>query len=155
MLKSNPLDKVIKPRLSKRLPVFIDQQPLNTFLNEHDFGDDFTGIRNRLIIEILYQTGMRRAELAGLRLSFFDFSAGQIKVLGKRNKERIIPVRPELIEQVRVYILLRNEKFPGIATDLFLLTGKGNPVYPKLIYNVVNSYLSLVTTMDREESPCA
>ncbi len=149
-LESNPLDRIIKPKLKKRLPVFLDQQNLNHFLNTFQFGDDFKGIRNQLIIEMLYQTGMRRAELVNLTFNSVDIQARQIKVLGKRNKERIIPVPAELCVLVNAYIDIRNREFPENETELLFLSDKGKAIYPKLIYNVVNNYLGMITTMEKK-----
>lgn len=149
-LRSNPLEKIIKPRLNKRLPVFIDEDPINKLLNTHDFGQDFSGLRNRLIIELLYQTGMRRAELINLHISSIDLESGTLKVLGKRNKERIIPVRDQLKELIIQYINTRNSTFPESDIGNLLLTDRGNAAYPKLIYRVVTEYMSMITTLEKK-----
>jgi integrase/recombinase XerC len=148
-LTSNPLDKVLKPRLKKRIPAFVDEQKLNDFLENNDFGNNFTGIRNHLIIELLYQTGMRRSELINLTSDSLDASNQVIKVLGKRNKERLIPVRDHLIELWLKYEDLRNKNFPN-AENFFILTEKGQAAYPKLIYQVVNNFLRVITTLEKK-----
>lgn len=147
---SNPLDKVLKPKLKKRLPEFIDQENINVFLNNFDFGKGFTAARNRVIIELLYQTGMRRAELTALKLQSYQDTKRQLKVLGKRNKERLIPVTQSLAEIIESYISIRHEEFPTCKTNHMLLTDKGEPVYDKLIYRVVQNFLSLITTKDKK-----
>lgn len=149
-LKSNPLDKVLKPKLKKRLPEFIEEEKINATLDRYEFGEDFQGIRNRLIIELLYQTGMRRAELIALKTNSFQASEKQLRVYGKRNKERIIPVIDSLVKLFQDYLLMRNSTFPDSVYDNLLLTDKGKPVYDKLIYRVVQNFLGLVTTRDKK-----
>ena len=151
-LKTNPLDKVLKPKLSKRLPEFIENERINHFLDSYDFGNDFAGRRNRLILELLYQTGMRRAELISLKLSSIDVSKKQILVRGKRNKQRIIPVSSKLTILIEDYIHNRNQTFEGSGEETLLLTDKGKPVYDKLIYRIVNNFLSYLTTR-KKKSP--
>ena len=96
-LDSNPMDKVLKPKLSKRMPSFVDEANMDHLLDDHDFGDDFAGIRNRLVIDLLYQTGMRRSELIGLHTGSVDNEGESVKVKGKREKEMIIPIGRELV----------------------------------------------------------
>lgn len=112
-LDADPVEKVLKPKLNKRIPRFVDEKSINTLLDEYAFGDDFAGVRNKLVINLLYQTGLRRSELTGLTLSSFDSGSGQIKVVGKRNKERIIPVGPELSDAIQGYLNKREEQFSG------------------------------------------
>jgi len=150
IIKVNPLNKVLKPKMSKRIPAFVDESKLNDFLDNYQFGDDFQGIRNQLIIELLYQTGMRRSELIGLKTSSVNFIESQIKVLGKRNKERLIPVNNDLLKRVREYMILREKMFPGHISDSLLLTAKGQTVYPKMVYRIITGFLNLVTTLDKK-----
>ncbi len=96
-LESNPLDKVLKPKMSKRNPVFVDEGNMDRLLDEYAFGDDFEGVRNRLVIDLLYQTGMRRSELLGLKTWSVDRAGKSVKVKGKRDKERLIPLNDELM----------------------------------------------------------
>jgi len=117
-------------------------------LNANDlFGDDFEGLRNRLIITMFYYTGMRLSELVGLTLTSVDLDGMTIKVLGKGDKERIIPIHPDLKDLIQEYLEVRNEKFPSIQN--FFVTPKGKPVYPKLVYRVVNYYLTLITPLQK------
>jgi integrase/recombinase XerC len=149
-LRSNPLDKIIKPKLKKRLPEFIEEEKINSFLDKFEFGNDYTGTRNRLIIELLYQTGIRRAELIALKTDSFQPYKNQIRVFGKRNKERIIPVLTSLAELIISYTIIRNKEFPGAEYENLLLTDRGKPVYDKLIYRVVRNFLSMITTKDKK-----
>ncbi len=149
-IKTNPLDKVLKPKMNRRLPVFIDEENLNRFLDTHDFGTDFTGVRDRLIIELLYQTGIRRNELITLTCHAVDFTGRQLKVSGKRNKERIIPFGTDLSDLMSEYMEKRNAAFPGCREEALLLTRSGSPLYPRLVYRVVNRFLHLLTTLDQK-----
>jgi len=144
----NPMDKVLSPKQSKKLPAFVEADKMDLLLDEYEFGNDFRGIRNRLIIEILYITGMRQAELIGLREGDVDLFEQNIKVCGKRNKQRIIPFDRAYLDIIKSYRKLRMEEFPESAYPNLFLTDKGKPLYPKFVYKVVNSYLRFVTTMD-------
>jgi integrase/recombinase XerC len=146
----NPLNKVLKPKMSKRIPSFVDEDKLNEFLDNYEFGDDFAGKRNQLIIELLYQTGMRRSELTGLKLSSFNFGESQIRVLGKRNKERLIPINNDLGRRLKEYLEIRQESFSSENSDWLLLTSKAQPVYPKMVYRIITEFLKMVTTLDKK-----
>ncbi|NOY37853.1 MAG: tyrosine-type recombinase/integrase [Chlorobi bacterium] len=143
---SNPASMLTGPKAEKVLPVFVREDDINKLLDQHDFGEDFIGLRNQLIIEMLYDTGMRRAELIGLKQTDINLGELSLKVLGKRNKERIIPITTELARKISVYIKVREEQFHG-GYDRFFVTGKGRPLYPKLVYRVVNKYLGMITTL--------
>ena len=149
-LSSNPLDKVLKPKMNKRIPSFVDQEHLVESLDSFEFGDDYAGKRNQAIIEVLYQTGIRRSEMVGLVISSVDTHENNIRVLGKRNKERIIPINPQLTKDIISYIDLREKTFPGNNSRSLFLTSGGEPVYPKLIYRVVNNFLKMVTTLEKK-----
>lgn len=149
-LKNDPLEKVVLPKRKKRLPVFVEEAAMNTLLDDCTFGDDFSGVRNRTIIEMLYLTGMRRAELVGLKDGDVDLAGGVLKVTGKRNKQRIIPVVNNFIRSLEEYIKLKNEKFPSEGNNWFFITDKGNKLYDKYVYNLVNSYLAMVTTIEKK-----
>jgi integrase/recombinase XerC len=150
IISVNPLNKVLKPKMSKRIPAFVDESKLNDFLDTYEFGDDFQGIRNQLIIELLYQTGMRRSELIGLKTSSVNFVESQIKVLGKRNKERLIPVNNDLHKRLKEFMILREKTFPGHLNDSLLLTAKGQVIYPKMVYRIITGFLNQVTTLDKK-----
>jgi integrase/recombinase XerC len=148
-LDSNPLELVLKPKLNKRVPAFVEEGKLDLLLDEFDFGEDFTGRRNRLVLDLLYQTGMRRSELIGLTTGSVNREGKSVKVSGKRGKERIIPLNEELLQALERYLIIRKEVVENKPTDRLLVTEKGEPVYDKLVYRIVNRYLSLVTTLDK------
>jgi integrase/recombinase XerC len=148
-LESNPLDKVLKPRLNQRVPAFVEESKMEHLLNDFEFGDDFTGIRNRLVLDLLYQTGMRRSELIGLRTGSINTEELSLKVRGKRDKERIIPLNAGLVEALEHYLVQRKE-VAGPGEDHLIVTQKGLPAYDKLIFRIVEKYLAMVTTLDKK-----
>jgi integrase/recombinase XerC len=151
LLDKDPMSKVVAPKNKKVLPVFVETGPLNFLLDQLDFGKGYAGLRNKHMIELLYFTGIRRAELVNLKISDIHLAESEIKVLGKRNKERIVPVTREFADQMRNYLDLRNDFFSGIETGpVYFLTEKGKPVYPELVLRVVKKYLSLVTTIEKK-----
>jgi integrase/recombinase XerC len=149
-LESNPVERVLKPKLSKRVPAFVEEGKLDLLLDEYDFGEGFAGSRNRLVLDLLYQTGMRRSELIGLTSGSINREGKSVKVLGKRGKERIIPVGDELLTAIEKYMVLRAEVVADRAGDHLIITEKGGAAYDKLIYRIVNSYLAMVTTLDKK-----
>ncbi len=149
-IKTNPLDKVLKPKMNRRIPLFIEEDHLNHFLDTYEFGTDFKGVRDRLIVEILYQTGIRRSELIGLTLLSIDLDSLQLKVLGKRNKERLVPFGNDLANLMSEYTALRTSNFPMCKEEALLLTDSGLPLYPNLVYRVINRFLRLVTTLEKK-----
>jgi integrase/recombinase XerC len=150
IMKNDPLEKVVLPKRKKTLPVFVEEKSLSELLDNYNFGAGFAGIRNRTIVEMLYMTGMRRAELIGLRNSDVDLIEGTFKVTGKRNKQRIIPVLRSFIPRLEEYIKIRNESVVKSTSDWFFITDKGNKLYDKYVYNTVNCYLSMVTTIEKK-----
>jgi integrase/recombinase XerC len=150
VIKSDPLEKVVLPKRTKSLPVFIEEEALTQLLDNFSFGDGFTGIKNRTIIELLYLTGMRRSELIGLRDNDLDLSEGSVKVTGKRNKQRIIPLVKPFIKRLEEYVKVRNESIQTENNGWFFITKSGNKLYDKYVYNTVNSYLAMVTTIEKK-----
>lgn len=147
IIKNNPAEKVVLPKVKKQLPYFVDEKSMSRLFDEADFGEGFTGIRNFLIILLFYMTGIRLSELISLQLSFVDFSSSTIKVLGKRNKERLIPVEKGLVSAIREYLSFR-ESVETAETTLFI-TNSGKKLYPKLVYRVVTSYIKLASPVEK------
>lgn len=146
---NDPVEKVILPKMKKRLPVFVGEESVARLL-ESDFGSDFKGVRNRMVIEMLYLTGMRRAELTGLHDSDVDLDEASVKVTGKRNKQRIIPLLNSFTAELKEYIRVRDEEFPEGRSGWFFVSDKGNKLYDKYVYNIVRHYLSMVTTIEKK-----
>jgi len=147
-IKVNPMLKVIAPKTSKRLPVFVEQSRMEVLFSQDSFGKNFEDLRDRLVLEFLYSTGMRLSELIGLSDESIDQYLCQLKVIGKRNKERIIPFTNILKDAIREYLEERNKKFSG--TTAFFVTDSGKAMYPKFVYRIVTRRLSLVTTLARK-----
>jgi integrase/recombinase XerC len=147
LLSQNPMQKIVSPKNSKRLPVFVNENQMEHLLGEVHFPDSFEGKTERLLIDILYQTGMRRAELLGLRLIDVDFGLNQFKVLGKGGKERLIPFGNDLKEQIQSYI--QERKMIPTEHEFLFTRSNGKPLYAKYVYLVVNRYLALSTTLNK------
>jgi len=145
VVEENPMHKIISPKTSRRLPVFVEKDKMDLLLDEIIFEEGYPGIRNRLILEMFYSTGMRLAELVNLKVIDIDFHKHTIKVLGKRNKERLIPFSKKFESLIRAYLMVKEEKF-GQDPDLFV-TDKGGKIYPKMVYLIVRHYLGEVTTL--------
>ncbi len=149
VVKTNPMRKVQGPKESKKLPSYVKQANLEKLLEQIDFADSFSGIRDKAIIYTLYATGLRRAELIGLTHADIDLVSMQLKVLGKRNKERIIPFSDGLLIVFKEYIEQKEDLFALGSKGAFFVTNKGVPMYPKFVYNLVKKHLSFVTTVDQ------
>lgn len=151
-VSKNPTLKIQAPKIGKKLPVYVDQKKMDLLLDEIDFGNEFESVRNKLILEIFYATGMRLSELVNIRLTNIDLINCTVKVLGKRNKERIIPFTPQVKELIEKYIYSKKTIFPTNESEYFFLNKKGNKVYQKLVYRIVKEYLNKVTTT-KKKSP--
>ncbi len=149
LIESDPTLKIQSPRLPKRLPVYVEEGDMDTLISRNDFEDSFKGWRDRLIIELLYATGMRLAELISLEEKNIDLSQQVIKVLGKRNKERIIPVHDDVAETIRNYLRHKKEFHTHTAVPYLFVTDKGKTLYPKYVYSVVRENLGHVTTLTK------
>lgn len=149
IVKENNLVNVIVPKVRKKLPQFVEEKNLNHLLDDGFFGTDFESLRDKLIVSLLYGSGIRLSELMHLKDSDIYLSEFLIKVLGKRNKERIIPYPRSLNGLIEQYKTERTRLF-GTPVPFLLLTAKGEPAYEKLIYRAVSKYLSLVTTIDQK-----
>jgi len=150
VISVNPMAKVHTPKNPKRLPVVIEQEKIATLFETLESPDCFVDIRNVLIIEMFYATGIRLSELIQIRLSHFDLNQGLLKVIGKRQKERIIPLSSRLIEGIKSYLNERNKlEMKEYTIDFLFVTPKGKKLYPRLVYSLVNSYLSNITQTRR------
>lgn len=144
-ISANPLAKHRALKTSKKVQVPFSEAEMEKILSEMDFADDFEGARDKLIIELLYTTGIRRAELIGLKLADVDLSAGLLKVVGKRNKERIVPILPSTQGLFAAYLAQRNAH-PEIKDGTFVfLLKSGYKLYDTLVYRIINKYFSEVS----------
>lgn len=148
-IQENPMRRVTAPKTGKRLPANVQADEINHLLDQLTFDTDYRGQRERMVLELLYGTGIRRSELIGLQLSDVDWARSLLRVRGKRGKERRIPLSSHLITLLTTYISLREQAFGPDADTHLLLTDAGKPLYPKLVYNIVKRYLSTITTLEQ------
>jgi len=150
MLTENPMSKVTSPKVAKRLPVFVEKENMDKLFDSVPLGESFEGVRDRLIMELFYITGMRLSELVNIKTSDVDLVKQTVKVLGKRNKERIIPFTKRLCPLIERYLDLKNTITDSSEMNWFFITKSGKKIYQKLVYRVVKYYLSAVTTIDKK-----
>lgn len=148
-IKAMPTANVTAPRISKRLPVFVKEEETKQLIETLDRStESWKSLNAKMLINLFYATGMRLSELINLKEKQVDRSRSQIRVLGKGNKERIIPVSKELIELIRVYEAEKRKEF-GEEGETLLLTEKGKKLYPKYAYNLVNETLKEASTLEK------
>ncbi len=147
----DPMLKIAGPKKRKPLPVFVKEADMARLLDETDFGEGFLGVRDRMIVGMFYSTGMRLSELVGLADKDVDFSAGVIKVTGKRNKQRLIPFGEELREDMKAYVEARNESCDG-KCEAFFVRKDGRAMLPETVRLIVKRNLSKVVTL-KKKSP--
>lgn len=146
----NPTKSIQVLKTKKRLPSYIEQEQMDTLLNSTYFPNDFDGLTEYLLLTLLYETGIRVSELSNLKISQIDSNAMQLKVLGKGNKERVIPINMSMIDRINTYRKERASMFPEDQVIYLLVNSKNKQLSTRAIYNVVKKYLSLVTTADRK-----
>ncbi len=144
---------IISPKSGKRLPVYVEEKDIQLLLGQIDFPDTWQGKTDRLLIKMFYNTGVRLSELMSLKTNQVDLTAATIRVLGKGNKERMIPLSNSLVEDIRLYLkekqtILRGQK--GELAETLLVNGQGKSIYVKYAYLAVRKWLSLVTTIDKK-----
>ena len=149
LLDKDPMKKVVAPRTGKRLPVFVQEKQLSALFNQIDFPETFTGQQQRLILELLYATGMRRSEASNLKIKDLDLQRMVLKVKGKGNKDRILPFAAYLTDLINRFIELREKSFPTSQKPWLFLNRKGTQLSPESIYQIVRKNLSLVTTVEQ------
>jgi integrase/recombinase XerC len=152
VLEQTPMNKVITPKINKRLPDFIKVEEANKLIDSLKNTEDWKSLNTKMLITLFYNTGMRLSELINLKERQIDFYKKQIKVLGKGNKERIIPVSSEIIRIIKDYIQYKKKEFKG-TDDILLVTEKGKKMYPKYAYLVVKSFLNTEVKTLEKKSP--
>ena len=141
--------KVVAPKAGKRLPVYVQEENMERLFEQVDFGEGYYGMRDRLIMEILYCTGVRRAELVALKEEDVDWTTNQLRVFGKRRKERLIPMARHLMALIENYLNEKHAFFPENNDTHLFLTNKGKQLYTGFVYNLVKKHLSAVTTLEQ------
>ena len=144
-INANPLAKHKALKVSKKIQIPFSETEVNTVLEGIDM-DSFEGVRDKLIVELFYSTGIRRIELVQLQLHDVDLSQAHIKVLGKRNKERIVPLLPSVIETVKTYLSERSKLKTILDPSSFFLTNKGAKVYEMLVYRIITGYFNSISS---------
>ena len=150
-IEVNPMTKIVAPKKRKPLPVFLKESDMDRLLDDVDYSEDYQGVRNRLIIETFYTTGMRSSELIGLNVSDVDLVNGILKVTGKRNKQRLIPFGDALKESMLTYVDIRNAEI-GVMDGPFFARENGGPLTLDQVYKIVKRNLSKVVTL-KKRSP--
>ena len=149
-IDQSPMGNVVTPKSGKRLPAFVREDDARDLITALQAGsDDWNALNARLLILLMYQTGMRVSEVIGLRENQVDAGRGQLRVLGKGRKERVIPVSGDLLREVDQYCSQKRRSFAGVD-DTLLVTGKGKKLYPKYAYLLVNQYLGAVTRLEKK-----
>jgi len=150
---ADPMLKIKALKTDKSLPRFVEEKPMQTMLDDVEFSNDFVGLRDKLVLELLYGTGMRLAELIGLKIGDINLYNNTLTVLGKRNKHRVIPINKSLVEAINTYlkyreeVVLENEE--NRDNHYLILTDNGTQAYPMFIQRLVKRYLSLVTSLEQ------
>lgn len=152
-IEADPMLKIKALKTDKSLPRFVEEKPMQTMLDDVEFSNDFVGLRDKLVLELLYGTGMRLAELIGLKIGDINLYNNTLTVLGKRNKHRVIPINKSLVEAINTYlkhreeVVLENEE--NRDNHYLILTDNGTQAYPMFIQRLVKRYLSLVTSLEQ------
>ncbi len=153
-IQANPMLRVKAPKMAKKLPEFVPEDALNGLLNSFQFPDTYAGYRDQLMLELLYGTGIRLSELMGIAAADVSLPGATVRVTGKGNKQRVVPLNPSLLQVLERYYAKRAHEF-GAAPGPLLLTDKGEPLYEKLVYRTVKHYLSQITTSAAQQHPHA
>ncbi len=146
LISSSPIQLLETPKIDSRLPVFLKEEEVVNLFEEFKFEDSFSGKRDKMILYLFYQTGIRLSELIGIK--DVDVRNGELKVLGKRNKERIIPLSNNIQPLIDQYLNLKDEL--GFKKKYFFVTDNGNKLYEKFVYRKVNYYLSMVSSKHKK-----
>ena len=151
----NPMLRIKSPKAAKKLPDFVPEDSLNGLLNSFEFPETFAGVRDQLVLELLYGTGIRLSELIGIRPDDVSLAGRTVRVTGKGNKQRIVPLNPTLLGVLDKYLAQKQQEF-GTADNVrraLLVTDKGDPLYEKFVYRTVKHYLSQITTASSQQHP--
>lgn len=144
-IDSNPFVKHKSLKTPKQVQIPFSEKEINSLFELHFLETDFDSVRNRLVVELLYTTGMRRAELINLDIKTIDFYGNSIKVLGKRNKERIIPLLASTLALIKLYLTKRKELPIINAPEKLILSKKGNNISETFVYRLINDYFSTIS----------
>lgn len=147
-ISTNPTQRITGPKTSKPIPSFVNNKDMDFILETEDPGNDFESVRNLAIIDLFYETGIRRAELIGLKISDIDLNVGTIQVTGKRNKQRLIPIGDKLKNTLKEYITIKNKETENL-TDYLFVRKEGQQLYPMLVHRIITESLSSISTLSK------
>jgi len=150
-ISSNPASKITGPKVAKRLPEVVRKEEMENGLNTEIDTCAFSELRDYLLVSLLYETGMRRAEVISLSETSYQRGRSELRVIGKGNKERIIPISPKMEELIKAYLLLKHQELAN-PSDRLLVTNRGATMYPKFVYNKINRWISTNSTI-KKRSP--
>ncbi|MEO6584379.1 MAG: tyrosine-type recombinase/integrase [Ferruginibacter sp.] len=150
LIKASPMATILSPKTGRRLPQYVETKDIDRLFTAIEFQDNWQGLTEKLLISILYNTGIRRAELIGLKESNFDVGNSTLKVYGKGGKERVVPISNALQAAIQNYLLLKEKSFTEADRTVLLVKEDGRPLYPKYVYLVVKKYLGFVTTIAKK-----
>ncbi|GAB2771291.1 integrase/recombinase XerC [Hymenobacter luteus] len=155
VIQKNPMLRITSPKAAKKLPDFVAEDSLNGLLNSFEFPDTFAGVRDQLVLELLYGTGIRLSELIGIKADDLSLPGKTVRVTGKGNKQRVVPLNPTLLLVLSRYIDAKQREFgtQSNAGTALLVTNKGEPLYEKFVYRTVKHYLSQITTASGQQHP--
>ncbi|WP_332732417.1 tyrosine-type recombinase/integrase [Flavihumibacter sp.] len=148
-IRISPVANLSAPKVGKKLPVYVESDKAEELFARNSFGDGWRALTTELILKLLYQTGMRRSELVNLKSSQIDNYNYQLRVVGKGNKERIIPVNKDILESISAYEAGKAGRWEQFDKQHLLLTEKGNPLYAQYVYRIVREYLKDFTTLSK------
>lgn len=149
IVEKNPMAGISSPKVRKNIPSFIQEEPLQSILDSFTYRDDFSGLRDRVMLEFLYGTGTRLAEFLNIKDQDIDLHSGLVKVKGKGNKERFVPLNKSLIQLIRLYNTEKMKKVKNVS-EYFIVTDKGAQAYPVFVYRTIKKYLSMIPTADKK-----
>ncbi len=150
VIEQNPMLKILSPKTSKRLPVFVDKGTMNHLLDHVEFGDHYIGLRDKFILELFYATGMRLSELVCLKVTSIDLFNNNLKVMGKRNKERIIPFSIPMKSLITKYLSAKKSDELLKQSEYLFLNKSGKQISREQVQVLVKKYLTMVTTLDKK-----
>ncbi len=148
-IQVNPMQRIVSLKTSKKIPEFVEESSIVKLLDHFEFESTFEGQRDRLIIEFLYSTGMRLSELLGIEEKDINLHDKKVKVLGKGNKERILPIPHNLILTIQDYLAHKKDEINCNLSNRLIVTNKGKDGYPGLVYRTVKNYLGKITTIEK------
>jgi integrase/recombinase XerC len=149
LIASDPMLKIKALKTDKNLPKYVEEKPMKNLLDSVEFSDDFAGLRDKLVLELLYGTGMRLSELIGLKITDLNLYNNTLTVLGKRNKHRIIPINTSLVILIKEYLKTREDISQDTDNQYVIITDTGTQAYPMFVQRLVKKYLSLVTSLEQ------